>query len=105
MTPSQRSAGSTARAKASSQGAESSSWSTERAPSYIYVVRARAGSGHGTGGMFHGTHVDSRAPAVVVVPPPPDAAGKIFGGRIGVAGSYAGLSSDMGVEWGLIGPR
>ena len=55
--------------------------------------------------MFHVKHVDSRDRAVVVVPPPPDAAGKIFGDRIGVAERYAGLLADMGVEWGLIGPR
>src|SRR5271155_1841204 len=82
MTPSQRSAGFTARAKASSQGAESSSWSTKQAPSYTYVVRARADSGHGTGGMFHVKHVDSRDRAVARVPPPPEAAAKIFGERM-----------------------
>ena len=55
--------------------------------------------------MFHVKHVDSRDRAAVVVPPPPDAAGKIFGDRIGIAERYAGLLADMGVEWGLIGPR
>src|SRR5258708_9695794 len=105
MTPSQRSAGFIARAKESSQGAEWSSWSTERAPSYTYVVRARAESGHGTGGMFHVKHVDSRDRAVAQLPPPPEAAAKIFGERIGVAERYAELLADMGVEWGLIGPR
>jgi 16S rRNA (guanine527-N7)-methyltransferase len=55
--------------------------------------------------MFHVKHVDSRGRAVVHVPPPPDAAAKIFGDRIGVAERYAELLADMGVEWGLIGPR
>ena len=55
--------------------------------------------------MFHVKHVDSRDRAVVVVPPPPDAAGKIFGDRIGIAERYAGLLADTGVEWGLVGPR
>src|ERR1700722_4300797 len=105
MTPSQRSAGFIARARASSQGAESSSWPTERAPSYTYVVRARADSGHGTGGMFHVKHVHSRDHAAAPIPPPPDAAARIFGERIGVAERYAELLADMGVEWGLIGPR
>src|SRR3984885_3919296 len=105
MTPSQRSAGFIARAKASSQGAESSSWSTERTPSYTYVVRARVDSGHGTGGMFHVKHVDSRDRAVAQIPPPPEAAATIFGERIGVAERYAQLLADTGVEWGLIGPR
>ena len=50
-------------------------------------------------------HVDSRARAAAQVPPPPDAAAKIFGDRIGVAERYAELLADMGVEWGLIGPR
>src|SRR5258708_8473359 len=105
MTPSQRSAGFIARAKESSQGAEWSSWSTERAPSYTYVVRARVDSGHGMGGMFHVKHVDSRDRAVAQIPSPPEAAAKIFGERIGVAERYAELLADMGVDWGLIGPR
>src|SRR5271156_6833812 len=105
MTQSQRSPGSIARAKASSQGAGSSSWSTKRAPSYTYAVRPRVDSGHGTGGMFHVKHVDSRDPAVAQIPPPPEAAAKIFGERIGVAERYAELLADIGVEWGLIGPR
>src|SRR5882757_7584159 len=105
MTPSQRSTGFIARAKASSQGAASSSWSTEPAPNYTYVVRACVDSGHGTGGMFHVKHVDSRDRAVAQIPPPPEAAAKIFGERIGVAERYAELLADMGVEWGLLGPR
>jgi 16S rRNA (guanine527-N7)-methyltransferase len=55
--------------------------------------------------MFHVKHVDSRDRAVAQVPPPPEAAAKIFGERIGVAERYADLLADMGVEWGLIGPR
>src|ERR1700732_2055022 len=98
MTPSQRSAGFIARAKASSQGAESSFWPTERTPSYTDVVRARADSGHGTGGMFHVKHVDSRDRAVTETPLPPEAAVKIFGERMGVAERYAGLLGDLGVE-------
>jgi 16S rRNA (guanine527-N7)-methyltransferase len=55
--------------------------------------------------MFHVKHVDSRDRAVAEVPSPPDAATQIFGDRIGVAERYAGLLADIGVEWGLIGPR
>jgi 16S rRNA (guanine527-N7)-methyltransferase len=55
--------------------------------------------------MFHVKHVDSRDRAVTEIPPPPEAAGKIFGERIGVAERYAELLADMGVEWGLLGPR
>jgi 16S rRNA (guanine527-N7)-methyltransferase len=55
--------------------------------------------------MFHVKHVDSRDRAVTEIPPPPEAAGKIFGDRIGVAERYAELLADMGVEWGLLGPR
>ena len=55
--------------------------------------------------MFHVKHVDSRDRAVAQVPPPPEAAATIFGERIGVAERYAQLLADMGVEWGLIGPR
>jgi 16S rRNA (guanine527-N7)-methyltransferase len=56
--------------------------------------------------MFHVKHVDSRDRAVPQIPPPPpEAAAKIFGDRIGVAERYAVLLADMGVEWGLIGPR
>ena len=50
-------------------------------------------------------HADSRDRAVAQPPPPPDAAAKIFGERIGVAERYAELLADMGVQWGLIGPR
>ena len=50
-------------------------------------------------------HVDSRDRAVAQIPPPPEAAAKIFGERIGVAERYAELLADMGVEWGLLGPR
>ena len=50
-------------------------------------------------------HVDSRDRAVARVPPPPEAAAEIFAERIGVAERYAELLADMGVEWGLIGPR
>jgi 16S rRNA (guanine527-N7)-methyltransferase len=50
-------------------------------------------------------HVDSRDRAVAQISPPPEAAAKIFGERIGVAERYAELLADIGVEWGLIGPR
>jgi 16S rRNA (guanine527-N7)-methyltransferase len=56
--------------------------------------------------MFHVKHVDSRDRTLAQIPPPPpEAAAKIFGERIGVAERYAELLADMGVEWGLIGPR
>jgi 16S rRNA (guanine527-N7)-methyltransferase len=55
--------------------------------------------------MFHVKHVDSRDRAVPEIPLPPEAAVKIFGERIGVAERYAELLADMGVEWGLLGPR
>ena len=50
-------------------------------------------------------HVDSRDRALAQIPLPPEAAAKIFGERIGVAERYAELLADMGVEWGVIGPR
>jgi 16S rRNA (guanine527-N7)-methyltransferase len=55
--------------------------------------------------MFHVKHADSRDRVVAQIPPPPEAAAKIFGERIGVAERYAELLADIGVEWGLIGPR
>jgi 16S rRNA (guanine527-N7)-methyltransferase len=55
--------------------------------------------------MFHVKHVDSRDRAPTQIPPPPEAAAEVFGERIGVAERYAELLADMGVEWGLIGPR
>jgi 16S rRNA (guanine527-N7)-methyltransferase len=55
--------------------------------------------------MFHVKHVDSRDRAVAQIAPPPEVAAKIFGARIGVAERYAELLADIGVEWGLIGPR
>jgi 16S rRNA (guanine527-N7)-methyltransferase len=55
--------------------------------------------------MFHVKHVDSRDHAVAQIASPPEAAAKIFGERIGVAERYAELLADIGVEWGLIGPR
>jgi 16S rRNA (guanine527-N7)-methyltransferase len=55
--------------------------------------------------MFHVKHVDSREQAVAPIPSPPDAAAEIFGERLGVAERYAELLADIGVEWGLLGPR
>jgi 16S rRNA (guanine527-N7)-methyltransferase len=55
--------------------------------------------------MFHVKHVDSRDRAIVQTPPPPAVAARVFGKRIGIAERYAELLADMGVEWGLIGPR
>ena len=55
--------------------------------------------------MFHVKHGDSRDRAVAQIPSPPGAAAEIFGERIGVAERYAELLADIGVEWGLIGPR
>jgi 16S rRNA (guanine527-N7)-methyltransferase len=55
--------------------------------------------------MFHVKHVDSRDRAAAQLPPPPEAAAKLFGDRLGVAERYAELLADIGVEWGLLGPR
>ena len=55
--------------------------------------------------MFHVKHADSRDRAPAQIPPTPDASAKIFGERLGVAERYAELLADLGVEWGLIGPR
>jgi 16S rRNA (guanine527-N7)-methyltransferase len=55
--------------------------------------------------MFHVKHVDSREHAANQIPAPPDAATQIFGERLGVAERYAELLADIGVEWGLLGPR
>jgi 16S rRNA (guanine527-N7)-methyltransferase len=55
--------------------------------------------------MFHVKHVDSRDHAVAPIPPPPDTATEIFGERLGIAERYADLLADIGVEWGLLGPR
>jgi 16S rRNA (guanine527-N7)-methyltransferase len=55
--------------------------------------------------MFHVKHVDSREHATAEIPAPPDAANQVFGERLGVAERYAELLADIGVEWGLLGPR
>jgi 16S rRNA (guanine527-N7)-methyltransferase len=55
--------------------------------------------------MFHVKHVDSREHVVSQIPAPPAAATQIFGERLGVAERYAELLADIGVEWGLLGPR
>src|SRR5215471_2276940 len=105
MTPSPLSAGCTARAKASSQGAASSFWSTDRSAE---LHRCSSGARHRrarTGGMFHVKHVDSRDPAAPPTLVPPDAAAAIFGERLAVAERYAELLATAGVEWGLLGPR
>lgn len=38
-------------------------------------------------------------------PPPPAVAGTVFGPRLPLACKYADLLADIGVEWGLVGPR
>jgi 16S rRNA (guanine527-N7)-methyltransferase len=55
--------------------------------------------------MFHVKHVIPRKRAVPEVPAPPDVAGNVFGSRLDVAQRYAELLADIGVEWGLLGPR
>jgi 16S rRNA (guanine527-N7)-methyltransferase len=63
--------------------------------------------------MFHVKHVvPGEVPAVVPgevpapqVPSPPPAAKAIFGDRLRLAQRYADLLADIGVEWGIIGPR
>jgi 16S rRNA (guanine527-N7)-methyltransferase len=54
--------------------------------------------------MFHVKHVDSRdIPAPEL--PEPAAAAMIFGDQLNAARRYAELLADIGVEWGLLGPR
>jgi len=55
--------------------------------------------------MFHVKHADSRDLAGDQLPEPPEAAAQIFGDRLAVAQRYAELLADIGVEWGLLGPR
>jgi 16S rRNA (guanine527-N7)-methyltransferase len=55
--------------------------------------------------MFHVKHVVPRDRTAPQIPPPPDAAAAIFGDRLAVAQRYADLLADLGVEWGLLGPR
>jgi 16S rRNA (guanine527-N7)-methyltransferase len=55
--------------------------------------------------MFHVKHVHSREHPATQIPAPPDAANQIFGEHLGLAERYAELLADVGVEWGLLGPR
>ena len=55
--------------------------------------------------MFHVKHVDSRDRPAPALPPPPEAATAVFGERLSSARRYAELLADVGVEWGLVGPR
>src|ERR1700759_4924717 len=105
MTPSPPSAGCTARARASSRVAASSSWPTDHSTELHRCSSGARRPRVRTGGMFHVKHVDSRGPAAARIAASPDAAGAIFGDRLAVAERYAELLATAGVEWGLLGPR
>ena len=55
--------------------------------------------------MFHVKHVNSHDGPTPEAPTVPAAAAAIFGGRLSLAEGYAELLADIGVEWGLLGPR
>ena len=55
--------------------------------------------------MFHVKHADSRDRPTAELPPPPEAATAVFGDRLSYARRYAELLANLGVEWGLVGPR
>jgi 16S rRNA (guanine527-N7)-methyltransferase len=55
--------------------------------------------------MFHVKHVVPQKRAMPAVPPPPEIAHAVFGPGIDAAQHYAQLLADIGVEWGLLGPR
>jgi 16S rRNA (guanine527-N7)-methyltransferase len=55
--------------------------------------------------MFHVKHVDPHDHQDPQSPAPPEPAASIFGDRVRLAQHYAELLADVGVEWGLLGPR
>jgi 16S rRNA (guanine527-N7)-methyltransferase len=55
--------------------------------------------------MFHVKHADPSDGPEPRSPAPSDPATVIFGDRVRLAQRYAELLADVGVEWGLLGPR
>jgi 16S rRNA (guanine527-N7)-methyltransferase len=55
--------------------------------------------------MFHVKHADSHDGPSPAAPTAPEVAAAIFGDRLSLAERYAELLADIGVEWGLLGPR
>jgi 16S rRNA (guanine527-N7)-methyltransferase len=55
--------------------------------------------------MFHVKHIDPDDCPEPQLPASPDPAAIIFGDRVRLAKRYAELLADVGVEWGLLGPR
>jgi 16S rRNA (guanine527-N7)-methyltransferase len=55
--------------------------------------------------MFHVKHVVPGKRSAPQIPPPPDIATAVFGERLGLAQRYAELLADIGVDWGILGPR
>jgi 16S rRNA (guanine527-N7)-methyltransferase len=55
--------------------------------------------------MFHVKHADPPGCPGPQLPAAPESAAIIFGDRVRLAQRYAELLVDIGVEWGLLGPR